>query len=346
MKTKFLESGTLISSKPGHVLIGFGKRTWLRREEQLPNPVFYFPDFFLKNTHAWFTHEEWCELPLSELQEFLAEIQTHPYADSVTWNLPKKELFENEFANLQKQFESKKLEKAVPYIFAQSTTRMTRNRLQQCLKSAVQYAITYPAHLYGFWDHSKGEGVLGVTPEFLFDLNSTLKSVACAGTYRSDLQDQQDQHKLLREHQIVVKGIQESLVNFGSVNVGKMITTNFGALNHFITPIEVPLQQRPEFDSIVLALHPTPALGAFPKQEGSRWLENYALKYTRWRYGAPVGYIKETQAKCLVAIRNVQWDEAGMYIGVGCGVVCESEYDSEYRELQLKLQSIKDLLSL
>ena len=66
------------------------------------------------------------------------------------------------------------------------------------------------------------------------------------------------------------------------------------------------------------------------------------------RYGAPVGYIEEggKDSRCLVAIRNMQWKDNWIGLGAGCGIVPESRLDLEWEELQLKIQSIKEILGL
>ena len=92
-------------------------------------------------------------------------------------------------------------------------------------------------------------------------------------------------------------------------------------------------------------MHPTPALGAFPRRPGMEWLKEYQQKIDRRRFGAPVGYaIEDAQAKCYVAIRNVQWTKNQMLLAAGCGIVATSQYDAEWAEIKLKLQAIKEML--
>ena len=99
-------------------------------------------------------------------------------------------------------------------------------------------------------------------------------------------------------------------------------------------PIEVILEQPIDFKAATTALHPTPALGAFPKEAGFTWLENYNQQMPRGRYGAPVGCLLNNQATCIVAIRNVQWKGSQAKIGAGCGIVKESVLENEWNEIR------------
>ena len=84
-------------------------------------------------------------------------------------------------------------------------------------------------------------------------------------------------------------------------------------------PIELTLYERFHFDELVRRLHPTPALGAFPFNEGKKWLEAFEMHTPRQFYGAPVGFHHPGLglSPCFVAIRNVQWNSSGMRIGAG-----------------------------
>ena len=104
----------------------------------------------------------------------------------------------------------------------------------------------------------------------------------------------------------------------------------------------------PAFEEIVQALHPTPALGAHPREVGRYWLLDYQQHFDRLRFGAPVGYTDPSTriSRCFVAIRNVQWQPNRMLIGAGCGIVANSDPETEWNEILLKLKAVKALLNL
>ncbi|HLK13858.1 MAG TPA: chorismate-binding protein, partial [Fimbriimonadaceae bacterium] len=65
-------------------------------------------------------------------------------------------------------------------------------------------------------------------------------------------------------------------------------------------------------------------------------------------FGAPFGLVPPdgAAARCLVAIRNVQWTREGSVIHAGCGVVGPSRLEREWNELGSKLDAIQQALGL
>ncbi len=350
----WLDSGTIMSCTADEVLIGWGKRQWYAHPIAAHDtPFFYFPDFFF-SIDPWFTHEHYTKIDVKTLIKFLEGIDTSP-PPKLNWSNSNRLLFENVFTDLQKAFHSQQLKKAVPFVFETSTGTMSRNQLITSLLSALRHVqmntpLSLAKHLYGFW--SEEEGILGVTPEILFRFTGehSLETVACAGTISTKHNEESLLHdpKELEEHQLVVKGITESLTPYGNVTIDDLKVLKSPYLAHLITPIFIDFETTPSFSTVVNALHPTPALGAIPKENGKTWLLEYEKKINRQRFGAPVGYFHSTIANslCYVAIRNVQWNTTQLKIGAGCGVIAESQCEHEWNEMNLKLQTIKKTLSL
>jgi menaquinone-specific isochorismate synthase len=345
---EFIRSGTLLSLSKDRLLIGWGERLWLSAPKE-NKTSFYFPDFFLTDKSPWFIQEQTLEISLEELLD-----QLPACIDPVTfylWENPYQKKFENAFTELQELFSSKKLLKAVPYVFERSHTSIKNSQLIRSLKQLIHAAKSHPLHLYGFWEEEPLAGILGASPELLFlydnDL-STLQTVACAGTcpLQADMKLFIEDPKMREEHQFVIQGIEESLSQFGKVVAGKISVIAFANIAHLVTPIEVKMRIPFDFEKIVKALHPTPALGALPRSQGFQWLKSYGEMLPRGRYGAPAGYIHEGKACCFVAIRNMQWDKKGIAIGAGCGVVSKSVCNEEWKEILLKIETIKKVLGL
>lgn len=345
----FLENGTIMSLENGQLLIGFGARQWVASPEN-PSPAFYFPDFFLKNPFPWFHHEFYQEQTFDAIIKGLKKEQSFCSAKHQWVNLDQPH-FISGFEQLQGLFQAKKLEKAVPFAFEFAPCRMSRETLRKSLLHLLEYARNQPTYVYGFWDQHSG--ILGATPEVLFKVDSKEKNIlhthACAGTRSSQnkislLEDPKELH----EHRLVVQGMSESLASFGKLHIGDLKVLQLPFLSHLITPIEVELHATYDFEKIVKALHPTPALGGFPKQASWDWLHAYQISFDRGRFGAPAGYLYDQAhtAACFVSIRNMQWDEEKMLIGAGCGIVAESRLADEWEEINLKMQSIKRMLDL
>jgi isochorismate synthase EntC len=348
--TDFIHSGTLITLEGRKMLIGYGPREWIKtsQEADQQRPAFYFPDFFLKTPAPWFQHPYWLEIEIDRQPK----IEYPSLPPCLQWQEPTDTAFYQAFVDLQKCFFEGTLKKAVPYTFMQSFNQMTKSHLQNALMHAFNYLLRHSGYLYGFW--SEREGMLGLTPELLFQYEfgkeGCLKTMALAGTSpkQENMELFKKDPKQLQEHLFVVEGIKHSLESFGTFHIGELQILELPKLNHLMTPIEVQIKEDIDFDSVVKALHPTPALGAFPRQVGWDWLKQYENKMPRGRFGAPVGavHFQHRYAQCLVAIRNVQWNQTGLRIGAGCGIVKDSQYELEWKEVKLKLSAIREGLGL
>lgn len=343
MNRSFLECGALVSSREKKLYLGQGQRTWLAKPIDQKS-AFYFPDFFLSHENCWFTHSEHSEMGIAQLS--LDHCPAKPHID---WTNDQKPCFLQRFHDLQQRFASQELSKGVPFVFEKTTQRMTPSLLSWVLHHVIAYAKKNPVHLYGFWDQN--EGMIGATPETLFTLDpQKIETMACAGTARNQeqLDHLQTDPKQLLEHQLVVNGIVEALSPYGITSHTDPQVLHLPHLSHLVTSIETLLDRSIDFESVVHALHPTPALGAYPKKTGMAWLKEYQTIIDRKRFGAPVGYFCPNQevSHCYVAIRNIQWDQSGIYIGAGCGVVPSSNAENEWQEIEAKIKAIKIMLGL
>lgn len=346
--SRFIDCGSIVRIDENRYLIGWGTRTWLKQVHDSPEPFFYFPDFFTQSSIPWFQHEKSAIVTDQEVIASLSLLSPSK-ADLFLWNNPHRQHFEETFVELQSWIHKGILKKAVPYVFEESEQRLNKVEILFALKKLLSYSKNYPLHVYGFWDQQ--EGILGASPEILFnyDPSGVVEVLACAGT-----KSHAEKHPFLKdpkeisEHQFVVQGIEESLAGLGIVKIGAMKELNLPTLSHLVTPIEVNAAAPIDFLSLVNVLHPTPALGAFPRKKGMEWLESYQKKMPRERYGAPLGYLlnRGTTGKCIAGIRNVQWSSKGSKIGAGCGIVKESLLKKEWDEICLKISTVKEMLSL
>lgn len=345
------QAGAIMSIDPHSLLLGLGNYAWKTKQElDLTRPAFYFSDFFLSTSAPWLQFEQYHELSISDFKSFFSTTPSTSLA--LDWQSPHQTLFYHEFQSLKQKFACSNLQKAVPYIFAYCAEELKKERFYNSLYHALSYLQQGFGYLYGFW--LEGKGLLGVTPELLFQYQEKSKpqlyTMALAGTCskQEDLSVFKENCKELQEHLCVMQGIKEALQNFGTVHIQELQVLELPVLNHLMAPIQVELVAPLQFDELVRILHPTPALGAFPRQEGRKWLEEYHKKLPRHYYGAPVGLLDQQRqiCQCTVAIRNVQWDKQGMRIGVGCGIIQASEQEREWAELLLKVRAVRQVLDL
>jgi isochorismate synthase EntC len=115
-------------------------------------------------------------------------------------------------------------------------------------------------------------------------------------------------------------------------------------LYHLMTPIVVKSHHEISFKTAIGILHPTAALGAYPQKEGGKWLKEQ--EYDRNFFGSPFGLLYQGQAKCLVAIRQVEYTPKNFSLIAGCGILQESDEEREWQEWKWKIGSIQKLCGL
>lgn len=344
----FINSGSIIRLNMDNYLVGWGERQYFDSPKDSEKPFFYFPDFFLKIEKPWFQHQYSSLISIDQLLHLLPKKIVS--ASKWNWSNPYITLFKDALNELKEFISKGILQKAVPYVFDQADGSFSNEHKLEILSSIIIYTKEIPLHVYGFWDSK--EGILGASPEILFKYSDEtaglLETIACAGTKSNNTQNLMCDQKEMHEHQLVVRGIEQSLSHFGRVIINPLQVLKLPKLSHLTTPIHVEMKEKFDFLAITHALHPTPALGAFPKESGNQWLTSYNTHIPRHRFGAPVGCLMNNgkQAKCLVGIRNVQWDSERIKIGAGCGIVKESSFENEWQEILLKIASIKEMMSL
>lgn len=348
---EFLCTGTIITHNDKGLLIGWGKRTWSHTPSKKSMHTFYFPDFFLDDQKPWFSHEKTRVISLFELKEELTQV-SHHCSEELVWQEPDQNLYQTMFHTLKKDYlQTGHLDKGVPFVHTGAKGVMPPQRIAQSLLSLLEIYEHTSCFLYGFWGEK--QGILGATPEILFrkDKNSeTVETVACAGTCSSNSEVSAflSDPKELMEHQYVIDGIENCLSPYGALSVHDMKILHLPHLKHMYTPITLKPKKNVGFEELVKALHPTPALGAYPKDHGNAWLRGIQRLIDRKRFGAPVGFIEKDSGlfACYVGIRNVQWENSQVSVFAGGGVVSQSELDKEWNEILLKLSTVKKMLAL
>lgn len=259
--------------------------------------------------------------------------------------------YERIFQTIQGRIQRGEIDKVVPVVTAKS------KNVPSLVDRAIMLNHLLEAHenlyVYGFWQGD--DGILGATPEILFTKEgSSIRSVALAGTCpRSDVGIRMPllkDPKELKEHELVIKDIKSVIEKWGWVRVGATEILELPALLHLKTSIELE-STTAQVDDLIKALHPTAALGVSPRNYGLSWLKNLdGQGHRRW-FGAPLmfrvpphNHENKEAWICLVAIRNLQWSKEGSWLDTGAGLVSNSELQREWRELDVKRESVFKML--
>ena len=142
------------------------------------------------------------------------------------------------------------------------------------------------------------------------------------------------------EHQFVVEMIKEALGE-SCENVilpDKPQLMKLRNIQHLYTPVIGKCKKDASLLLLVERLHPTPALGGLPKKEAVEKIRQVE-ELDRGFYAAPLGWIDyQGNGEFAVSIRSglIQGKEASLF--AGCGIVADSDPESEFLETALKFR--------
>ncbi|MGH8083256.1 MAG: isochorismate synthase [Lysobacter sp.] len=198
---------------------------------------------------------------------------------------------------------------------------------------------------------------LGATPERLARVeNGVLHTHALAGSIQRGETAQEDQAlgeallasaKDRHEHALVVDAIRAALApRAHSLEMPALPCLHrLGNIQHLSTPFQVRLRDGVGVLDAIQALHPTPAVAGLDRDAAMRHIRDHE-GFDRGWYAAPVGWLDgDGTGDFVVALRSALIDGATCYLFAGCGIVADSDPESEYRETCLKLAPMQAALS-
>ena len=212
-------------------------------------------------------------------------------------------------------------------------------RLRQKYPSAILFAAAF-----------KGKCFLGATPERLVKLfEGEVRTTGLAGTAQRGTTEAEDQRlgaellnspKNLGEHAIVVRMLRSALEQVCNHvwAESEPHLLKLPNVQHLYTPVLGRLREGTGILKLVQLLHPTPALGGFPRKEALDWLRPNEDLDRGW-YAAPVGWMDSIgEGEFAVAIRSALVEGSQASLFAGCGIVADSDPESEYTESCFKLK--------
>ncbi len=268
--------------------------------------------------------------------------------DNIDWKLTNQAEFKQQYDWIQDQISQGKLLKALP-IALQNGQGDIHSRLPFILQKIIHQSTAN--YSYGFWNSQAG--MVGYTPEILSSWSkshSELKTMALAGTWRKNLDqalpDFSDQ-KIRDEHNFVIQDIQNQLQSFSLINKSETSVAELPYLYHLKTHFVYSCDSIQKYIEAVHLLHPTAALGLFPREWTiAQEFSHLSLQEKRRQFGAPLGYVSHEEGFMLVAIRNIMWTAQDIQLFAGCGVTSESLFDDEWQEILAKQDSVKKMLGV
>jgi isochorismate synthase len=210
----------------------------------------------------------------------------------------------------------------------------------------------YPSCFTYLITGADGTAFAGASPELLIRrTGSHAYSQPMAGSVARGASDVEDERlaRLLRdskkdaiEHSLVSKFVVEALKPFArAVQADAPEVVRFTNIQHLATSVRAELNE-PAADALELAaaLHPTPAVGGWPRAAADALIEELEDMERGWYAGA-VGWIDgRGDGEFAVALRcGLLWEDgARLYAGVG--VMPDSDAARELEETELKFKAL------
>lgn len=217
-------------------------------------------------------------------------------------------------------------------------------------EAVLSRLLTEQHESFIFAFESNGDCFIGASPERLVKKQGRdVFSTCLAGSISRGKTEAEDQalgeellndRKNLVEHQFVVEMIKEALEESCEQVIlpDKPQLMKMRDIQHLYTPVVGKSKRATSLLLFVERLHPTPALGGLPKKEAVEKIRQVE-KLDRGYYAAPLGWIDyKGDGEFAVSIRSglIQGREASLF--AGCGVVANSDAESEFLETGLKFR--------
>jgi isochorismate synthase len=225
-------------------------------------------------------------------------------------------------------------------------------------RTLARLRLGYPDSFLFAFSRSGAEGgntFLGATPERLLRLRDrVVETSSLAGSIRRGSTPEEDARlgevllesaKDRREHAVVADMLRDALTP-----VCRDLSIPFpptllrlANVQHLYTPIRGTLNNGQTILDLVERLHPTPAVGGFPRVQAMQAIHEREQLDRGW-YAGPVGWIdRHGEGEFAVAIRSALVDRDGREarLFAGCGIVRDSDPAAEYAESRLKMQAMR-----
>lgn len=213
----------------------------------------------------------------------------------------------------------------------------------------ARLAVAYPSCTVFAFGRA-GRTFLGATPERLARLeDGVLRTAALAGSAPRGATPEEDARlgqgllasaKDRGEHAIVVRALTDGLEGICDelTMPGEPALLSVANIHHLHTPVSGRLGPGKTLLDAVERLHPTPAVGGWPRAAALRFIREQEGLDRGW-YAAPLGWLDRHGAgEFAVGLRSALLEGSTATLFAGCGIVGDSDPAEEYAESRLKLR--------
>jgi menaquinone-specific isochorismate synthase len=219
-------------------------------------------------------------------------------------------------------------------------------RLHECTPDSFHFSFNYGNEI----------AFIGASPERLYHRKGRdISSEALAGTRPRGATEDDDawlaselmaSAKERREHGLVaeaITGVLERFCESVSCHAAPEIL-KLSHVQHLRTVITGKLREPVSDADLLMALHPTPAVGGWPTDHAMRSIATLE-PFDRGWYSAPIGWAMKDEAEFAVAIRCGLVEGSRLSLFSGAGIMPESNPEQEWREIESKIGNFLRILT-
>ncbi len=248
--------------------------------------------------------------------------------------------FKRYLSQIQKRIQNNNFKKIV-------AARIIKKKKPKTFDAVKFFQLLCKEHPHAFVSlvHTKEYGLwIGASPEILLTVNGKFKTASLAGTKEKAKANWKK--KEIQEQKIVSDYIKTT---FSSITKEKPLvegpnTITAGNLLHLKTTFTFNSIPRSEWPKVIEQLHPTPAVAGSPKEEAIEFILKNE-KANRSFYSGYLGPVNlDKQINLFVNLRCMNIQKNKLIIYTGCGITADSEFSKEWKETQIKSETLLSLL--
>lgn len=205
----------------------------------------------------------------------------------------------------------------------------------------------------------EGGVFVGATPEILARVSgSAVETMSLAGSAPRGLTPEEDSQlalamkqdpKTMREHAVVRRHVRDSLAHLTrSLEMPEQPDLKkLPTVQHLLTPVRAELEPDASIWSVVLNLHPTPAVAGFPVEAATGYIIENGETFPRGWYAGAVGWTSLAgNGQWMVALRSGMVHHTNVNLYAGCGIMGDSDPESELSESDWKFGTMLTALEI
>lgn len=250
----------------------------------------------------------------------------------------------------KKLFQEGKIEKIV--LARKSKLEFSQKLIPEQL--LLQLGKTLPKSFHFYIQPIEDVAFLGASPELLYQREDfNIFSEAVAGTRPRGNTEEEDENlarnllnsvKDIYEHDLVSRAIEmgmKQLCNSLKLD-NKVDVLKSDQVQHLYKKFWGILKEQNSDADVISVLHPTPAVGGYPKRNAFQEIGKIE-NFDRGWYAGPIGWVGANSAEFAVAIRSGLIKETELHLFSGAGIVPGSDPEQEWNEIEQKISHFMKL---